>query len=317
MKTIRILAITSLLAVGGFSADASAQTQYSLDLDVNTCNFNFSGDSSQGRIAGRPPRFDMDGTIDVILTPGGGPFATGDVNGGTMFTVPARIKAEVPNIWSWLPPLATIYIDDAEYTSDTPSFTVDGAGNFATDIVLTPTGGTVTVIPLVGSTEVTPLTDYDPTDPTPITGNVSESGGTVELHSAIDVTFSSDDGMGNWVNLDIDGNLDAYAPTQSGMSLTSGAVISGQTAIFSVAGGGPNSGTFLAYGLSMGSTPVPPLGITLDIAGATQVGSMKMTDAFGGCFWSEMVPAGTAGVTVYMQSCQNGLTSNVLTVNIQ
>lgn len=317
MKTLRTLAITSMLALAGMTTDAAAQTQYSLDLDVNTCNFNFSGQSSEGRIVGRPPTFDMDGTIDIILTPGGGPFATGDVNGGVMFTDPARIKAEVPNIWSWLPPLATIYIDDAQYTSDTPQFTVDAAGNFATDIVLTPIGGTVTVIPLVGSTEVTPLTDYDPTDPTPITGNISENAGTVELHSAIDVTFSSDDGMGNWVDLDIDGTLDAYAPTQSGMSLTSGTVTSGQMAIFSVAGAGPNSATFLAYGLSMGSTPVPPLGITLDIAGATQVGSMKMTDGFGTCSWNEMVPAGTSGLTVYMQSCQSGLTSNVLTVNIQ
>ncbi len=317
MKSIRILAISSLLSAGALAVDASAQTQYSMDLDVTQCNFNFDGDTNMGRIAGKPPRFDMDGTMDMILTPGGGPFTTGEVNGGVMFTDPARIKAEIPNVFGWLPPLATIYIDDAEYTASTPQFAVDGAGNFTTDIVLTPIGGTVTVIPLVGSTEVTPLADYDPTDPTPISGNISESGGTVTLSSAVDVTFSSDDGMGNWVELNIDGDLIAYAPTQSGMSLTSGAVISGQMAIFSVAGGAPNSGTFLAYGLSMGSTPVPPLGVTLDIAGATQVGSMKMTDGTGHCSWNEMVPAGTSGLTVYMQSCQNGLTSNVLTVNIQ
>jgi hypothetical protein len=317
MKSIRILAITSLLSAGAFALDAGAQSQYSMDLDSNTSNFNFSGDSNVGRIAGRPPRFDMDGTMDMLLTPGGGPFATGEVNGGLMFTDPARIKAEIPNIFSWLPPLATIYIDDAEYTAATPQFTVDGAGNFATDIVLTPIGGTITVIPLVGATEVSNLADYDPTDPTPITGNISESGGTVSLHSGVDVTFSSDDGMGNWVDLSIDGTLDAYAPTQSGMSLTSGAVVAGSNAIFSVATGQPNSATFLAYGLSVGSTPVPPLGVVLDIAAATQVGSMKMTDGLGNCFWNEAVPPGTSGVTVYMQSCQSGLTSNVLTVTIQ
>ncbi|NQU50089.1 MAG: hypothetical protein HQ519_15670 [Planctomycetes bacterium] len=317
MKSIRILAITSLLFGGTFAVNADAQSQYTMDLDVNTCNFNFSGNSSSGRIVGKPPRFNMDGTMEMLLTPGGGPFATGEVNGGLMFTDPARIKAEIPNIFSWLPPLATIYIDDAEYTASTPQFAVDGAGNFATDIVLTPTAGTVTVIPLVGSTEVSNLADYDPTDPTPITGNLSESGGTVSLHSAIDVTFSSDDGMGNWVDLSIDGTLDAYAPTQSGMSLTSGAVVAGSNAIFSVATGQANSATFLAYGLSLGSTPVPPLNVVLDIAAATQVGSMKMTDGLGNCFWNERVPAGTSGVTVYMQACQNSLTSNVLTVTIQ
>lgn len=317
MKSIRILAISSLLSAGALAVDASAQTQYSMDLDVNQCNFNFDGDSNMGRIAGKPPRFDMDGTMDMLLTPGGGPFATGEVNGGVMFTNPSRIKAEIPNVFGWLPPLATIYIDDAEYTASTPQFPVDGAGNFTTDIVLTPIGGTVTVIPLVGSTEVSDLADYDPTDPTPIAGNISESGGTVTLSSAVDVSFTSDDGMGNWVELNIDGDLIAYAPTQSGMNLTSGAVNAGQVAIFSVTGGAPSSATFLAYGLSLGSTPVPPLGITLDIAGATQVGSAKNTDGLGNCSWNETVPPGTSGLTVYMQSCQSGLTSNVLTVNIQ
>lgn len=314
---MRRISLSILLAA--FAAPAAeAQTSYTFDVDAATSNFTFGGDSSVGRIKGRPPTFDMDGEIEMMLTSSGSGFSTGEMTGGVLYTVPARIKAEIPNVFSWLPPLATIYIDDAEYIGTSASFAIDAAGNFSTDIVMTPVGGTVTTIPLVGSTEVSNLADYGPTDPTPVSGNVVPSGAGAVLSMPVDVFFYSDDGMGNWVQLDLDGTLNATAAGSSDMTLsTPGAVVAGSNADFNVSNATPSAPTFLAYGLSLGSTPVPPLGITLDLNGAEQLGTTVIADGSGNAGWTIPVPPIASGVTAYLQACQSGRTSNVLTVNIQ
>ena len=311
------ISLTILLAALAAPA-ADAQSSYTFDVDAATSSFSFGGDSSVGRIKGRPPTFDMDGEVEMALTGGGAGFTAGELTGGVLYTVPARIKAEVPNVFSWLPPLATIYIDDAEYTGTSAAFSIDAAGNFATDIVMTPIGGTVTVIPLVGATEVSNLADYGPTDPTPITGNVVPSGAGAVLSMPVDVFFYSDDGMGNWVQLDLDGTLNATSAGSTDMNLsTPGAVIAGTNADFNVGAATPGSPTFLAYGLSLGSTPVPPLGISLDLDRAEQLGGTVIADGFGNADWTIPVPAVASGVTAYLQACQAGRTSNVLTGTVQ
>lgn len=314
MRRISLIILLAALA----APSAEAQSSYTFDVDVATSNFTFGGDSSVGRIKGRPPTFDMDGDIEMTLTSSGSGFSTGEMTGGVLYTVPARIKAEIPNVFSFLPPLATIYIDDAEYTGTSASFAIDAAGNFATDIIMTPIAGTVTVIPLVGSTEVTNLADYGPTDPTPVAGNVVPSGSGAVLSMPVDVFFYNDDGMGNWVQLDLNGTLNATSTGSSDMTLsTPGAVIAGTNADFNVANATPGDATFLAYGLNLGSTPVPPLGITLDLASAQQLGGTAIADGAGNAGWTVPVPASAAGVTAYLQACQTGRTSNVLTVNVQ
>lgn len=306
------------LAALAFAPALSAQTGYTFDIDVTTSDFFFSGDSSLGRIVGRPGDFAMDGTIDMDLTAAGTGFSTGAFTGGVVFTVPSRIKAEIPNVFSFLPPLATIYVDDAAYTPTSASFAIDAAGNFSTDLVMTPIAGTVTVIPITGGTEVSNLADYGPSDPTPVQGSVTAGGGLVLLNMPVDLSFTSDDGQGNWVRIDLDGVLNASAPEARDMTLsTPGPVVAGQNATFDVADGQPNTATFLAYGLALGSTPVPPLGITLDLDGAQQLGSAVVADGQGAASWTLPVPPAAAGLTVYLQACQNGQTSNVLDVLVQ
>lgn len=314
---MRKLSLTLFAAALAVSA-APAQTAYSFDVDAATSNFVFGGDSSVGKIKGRPPTFDMDGEITMDLSASASGFGTGKITGGVLYTVPSRIKAEIPNIFSWLPPLATIYIDDAEYRGTSPTFSVDAAGNFTTNLIMTPIGGTVTIIPLTGGTEVSNLADYGPTDPTPISGNVVPQGQGAVLSMPVDVFFYSDDGAGNWVQLDLDGVLNATSAGSSDMTLsTPGAVIAGSTADFDVINATAGAPTFLAYGLSLGSTVVPPLGITLGLQGAQQIGSTVIADGSGNAGWTVPVPGVASGITAYMQSCQSGRTSNVLTVNIQ
>jgi hypothetical protein len=314
---MRKLSLTLLAAALAVSA-APAQSAYTFDVDVATSNFFFSGDSSVGRIVGKPPTFDMDGTIEMDLSTSGAGFGTGKLTGGVLYTVPARIKAVIPNIFSFLPPLATIYIDDAEYRSSSPTFSIDAVGDFSTNLVMTPIGGTVTIIPLTGGTTVSNLADFGPTAPTPVDGNVVPNGQGADFSMPVDVFFFSDDGQGNWVQLDLDGVLNASSAGSNDFTLsTPGAVISGSSADFDVVSATVGAPTFLAYGLSLGSTPVPPLGITLGLHKAKQLGGTVIANGSGEASWSIQVPGPASGVTAYLQACQLGRTSNVLTVNIQ
>jgi hypothetical protein len=314
---MRKLSLTLLAAALAVSA-APAQSAYTFDVDASTSNFFFDGDSSVGKIKGRPPTFDMDGTIEMDLSVSGTGFGTGKLTGGVLFTVPARIKAEIPNIFSFLPPLATIYIDNAEYSPSSPSFAISALGDFSTDLVMTPIGGTVTIIPLTGATTVSNLADFGPTAPTPANGNVVPNGPGAEFSMPVDVFFSSDDGQGNWMQLDLDGVLNASSPGSNDITLsTPGAVVAGTSADFDVVNATPGAPTFLAYGLSLGSTPVPPLGISLDLHKAKQLGGSVIANGSGEAGWSIPVPSIASGVTAYLQACQPGRTTNVLTVNIQ
>jgi hypothetical protein len=313
MKSLPLALATSLLALAS-STSLVAQAQYTLDVDATTSNFEFDGDSSVGRIKGTPPYFDMDGTIETLLDPASGFFTSGQFNGGALNTIPAKIEAKIPNTFGWLPPLAEIDIDDAVFVPSTASFAIAGSGDFATDLVLTPIAGTVTIDPLIGSTVVAQLADFGPTDPTPVTGNVADLVGTITMAMPIDVVIDNDDGQGNWSTLHIWGELNASAPVSQPMTLTAiGPIISGGTGTLEVSNGAANSATFLAYGLSLGSTPIPPLGVTLGLASAKQIGTAKMSNAVGFSTWTETVPAGVAGVTVYLQACQVGIITNILT----
>lgn len=314
---MRKLSLTLFAAALAVSA-APAQSAYTFDVDASTSNFVFGGDSSVGQIVGKPPTFDMDGMIEMDLSNSGAGFGTGKLTGGVLYTVPARIKAEIPNIFSWLPPLATIYIDDAEYRTTSPTFAIDALGDFTTNMVMTPINGTVTIIPLTGSTTVSNLADFGPTAPTAVDGNVVPNGQGADLSIPVDVFFSSDDGQGNWVQLDLDGDLNAHSAGSNDITLsTPGAVIAGTPADFDVVNATAGAPTFLAYGLSLGSTPVPPLGITLGLHKAKQLGGTVIATGSGEASWTVPVPAGASGVTAYLQACQSGRTTNVLTVNIQ
>lgn len=317
---MKLLRSTLFLAAGfALASTASAQSSYTFDVNQSASNFTFGGNSSLGQIKGRPGTFNMDGEMDMQLSYAGGGFISGQFAGGTLFTVPSRITAEIPNVFSFLPPIATIHIDNAQYTSTSGVFAIDPAGNFTTDIVMTPVGGTVTVIPLVGSTEVSNLADYGSTDPTPVSGNVTPDFlGGANLVMPVDVDFISDDGMGNFVQINLDGTLEAFAASSNDMTLsTPGAVVAGAMADMNVINATPSTPTFLAYGLSLGTTPVPPLNIDLDLAGAQQLGGTVIADAQGDASWTLPVPSNASGVTAYLQSCQNGRKSNVLTINIQ
>ncbi|KAA3605084.1 MAG: hypothetical protein DWQ01_21045 [Planctomycetota bacterium] len=73
----------------------------------------------------------------------------------------------------------------------------------------------------------------------------------------------------------------------------------------------PQAPAWLAYSLQgLGTTPVPPLGVSLDLANAQALDVMKITDAQGGAHWDLVVPANAVGASVWFQGLQNGQVSN-------
>jgi hypothetical protein len=317
MKKILSVA-TVLLAVSLMAPAVSAQSQYSLTIDTPASYFDFGGDSSVGRIRGTPGYFNMGGALDLNLNPAAGPFTTGEFISADMVTVPNVLYAKVNNVFSWLPPLAEIEIHDANFKLTSPQFNLDTSGTWSTDVIMWPLGGYIVTIPLVGSTTTVYLTDTGPTDPTPVSGNLSVSGSTVILDLPIDLVIAQDDGAGNWAVLDLAGTLYATAPVQADvLSLSVNALTAGNTGAFSATSGSANAPIWLAYGMSLGTTTIPQLGVDLGINNPTQAGNRATTDSNGDANWFLPIPGFAAGYTVYFQCCQVGEASNVVTSAIQ
>ena len=314
MKTI----LASLFALALASPLAQAQNQYTLDLDVPTSYFDFSGDTSLGPIQGRPGNFNMGGTMKMWLDPASAPFDLGEFNGGVMETVPNVLYAIIPNVFSWLPPLAEIEVHDPKFKLTSNLFDIGSNGVFTTDVVLHPLSGFIRIIPLIGTTTDTPLTAGGPSDPTPMSGDLTVNNGYTTMYSPIDITYSFDDGAGNWGNFDLAGTLLADAPVQNdGYTLEANTLTAGGTGAFVVSQGLPQKRAWLAYSLQLGSTHIPQLGVDLGLNNPTQAGSSMRLDANGGGNWIIPIPPNTTGITVHIQSCQMGQVSNVVTTTIQ
>ncbi len=96
-----------------------------------------------------------------------------------------------------------------------------------------------------------------------------------------------------------------------GYDLTVGTLTHGQAGQFSISGATANQMQYLVYSLNgLGSTNVPQLGITLDLARPV-LASQKRADANGDASWSLPIPGNSAGRRVWFQGCEQGHTTDV------
>jgi len=94
-------------------------------------------------------------------------------------------------------------------------------------------------------------------------------------------------------------------------------LVAGQTGTFTASGGDPVTNTYLAYSLvGPGSTFVPFLSVTLDLAAPKQGGGTIVSDAQGTAVWNLPVPAGAAGRNVWLQAAQFGQVTNLVATSI-
>jgi len=91
-----------------------------------------------------------------------------------------------------------------------------------------------------------------------------------------------------------------------------------EDAKFEVRFGMPNAWTWLVYSLAgPGSTPIPPLGIILDLANPQLLAPAQRTDGTGFVKWEMPIPPSAQGVTVWFQSAQFGQVTNLIMTTIQ
>jgi hypothetical protein len=91
----------------------------------------------------------------------------------------------------------------------------------------------------------------------------------------------------------------------------------GAYASFTASGMTPGARAFLAFSRTgLGSTPVPPLRLTLDIAQAAQAASPTLVAVNGTAVWTILLPVSTAGQSVWLQAAESGRSTRVLPITI-
>jgi len=105
------------------------------------------------------------------------------------------------------------------------------------------------------------------------------------------------------------------APT---LAVVPNPLTAGEHSRFNGVGLNSNTPTYLAYSLEgLGGTYVPPLNITLDLAGALRIRSMKVTDSWGHASVELQIPPEASGRDIWFQVCQYELKTNVVETSIE
>lgn len=303
----------SLLILSLLAAPAAAQTvQYSTQLDQPQSAVSWSVSSSIGTVNVSPSNFNLGGSIELLTDSVNAPFTTGAINGATVFTSPNTLSGEIPNILPFLPPLATFDITGLQFDLTAPTFQVDPAGDFIAVVTLTTTAGINTLGGLFGSGS-DPVTGIVST-PTPVTGNLSQSGTTITLFLDLNVQVVLDDPVsGISSTLDVTGPVVATVDTANANSMHLDRplpLIAGAPNTVQVNNATPGGAVFLAGSLTgLGSIFIAPLGVTSGLAAPVQAGTAT-ADALGNASFSLNVPAGFVGRAVWLQALEPGRTSN-------
>lgn len=293
---------------------APAQTvQHVFDVNRPGSLIDWEITTSVGTVNETPDKFNLDGTINLKLDASSGPFTLGQFNGALLYTVPSLLQGEIPNPIPFLPPLVTFDINNLQLSLSSSSFAIDATtGDFTAMVTLHTTAGIVDVGGLYG-TGTQPVFGIVGT-PTSVSGRVQQNGGSVELFLDLDV-FVSQDLNGVLVTIDLDGPILASVPSASAdpflLSIPRPLTV-GAPAAFTATRALPGGATFLAASLTgLGSTAVPPLGVTLGIANAVPVGGMVVANAAGKAVWTLTVPALLSGRSAWFQALQSGRVTQV------
>lgn len=115
-------------------------------------------------------------------------------------------------------------------------------------------------------------------------------------------------------------DLGFHYPAEGGpdLSLTSEPFVAGFYSLISVQTPSQFEKTYLTFSIQgMGTTPVPFLGLELDIDSPEQIGDIKLTDSEGKAIWSVLVPPSCVGLGIWIQAMQFGQVSNVVCREVQ
>lgn len=260
---------STVLALAALGSPALAQGDFDFQLAQNASAFTWSGTSSLGDIVENPANFSLAGNSIVTMGGGGSPVGScGFPGGGSASTVPSVINGEIPNVFPFLPPLATLALSDASFRITGSNVAVDSQGGFTATVVLTFVSGTLTVSPVTGGTTVTSLTGNQ-SSPTQVNGSLTWDGTRYRVSAPISGVFAfSDPGSGTSGSISLSGTVVAnHVPVAPSVYCTSNANSTGGTASIAASGG-----TSLGAGnpaLDVNGLPASTFGIVFYGAGQT------------------------------------------------
>lgn len=294
-------------------APAAQNVQHLFDVDRNASLIDWEITSPSFTINESPDKFRLEGGLNLLLDAASAPFTSGRLNGALMFTVPEVLHGEVPNPIPFLPPLATFDIEDLQVTLTSSSFAITPTGDFSATVVLTTTGGIVTTGGLLGN-NVQPIFGIV-SPPTLVAGKLTQSGTTISCMLDLDINVTQVL-SGYTFTIVLDGPVNAKADTAQANApfLTAPLpLFVGSNATLVGSNLTPNGTAFLAASVAgLGSTPVPPFGVTLALASPVRVGSGASANGSGTASWTFIVPGLLSGRSVWFQALQNGVVTQVV-----
>ena len=206
---LRALSTLCLLAA---APAALAQNPFVLDIDQPQSSFTWSGTTSLGPIVGNPSNaFQLDGTqlVTILPAPGNG-YGSVQLAGGDAAVIP-DLHGKIPNVFPFLPPLATIDVLNLHLSLSSAAFTPALNSTFLADVTLTALSGTLVVTPLGSAPQSTDLTGLV-SSPSSTAGSIGTAGpsGVVTLTLPVNSTFPfSDPTTGTTGSLTVIGTLTA------------------------------------------------------------------------------------------------------------
>ncbi|MFK5956771.1 MAG: hypothetical protein QM477_10040 [Planctomycetota bacterium] len=294
------------------AAPLAAQTeQFSAVLDQPNNVISWSVNTSIGAVNLSPSTFRIGGSVELLLDSANAPYTSGALNGALAFTSPTTLSGEIPNPIPFFPPLATFDIKNMEFHLASPTFVIAPNGDFTAMVVLTTTAGTNTMGGLFGSG--TESIAGVASTPTPVTGNVSQSGTTITYFLDMGITVTLvDPGTGVSSDITFNGPFTGFANSTENASfhleVPLPMVLGANSLAFT--GATPNGAVFLAGSLaSRGSVFIASLNATLGLSNPVQAGAAT-ADALGNGSFPVNVPGTLVGRSVWLQAVELNSASN-------
>jgi len=183
-----------LVAVAALALPSLAQGELVININQSQSNFTWTGTTSLGAVVGNPSNaFQLAGTSGMRIYPlGNDAVASADFPGTGSAAVVPNIRGKINNVLPFLPPLATIAIDNLAMKFSAPQFTVAPNGSFTATVTATYLSGVATITPLGQTPTTTDLTGQQ-SAPTPQTGTLTQVGTTLFLVMPVNTTFPFND----------------------------------------------------------------------------------------------------------------------------
>ena len=265
--------IQSVLILAALATPSFAQADYIFQVDTAATLFTWSGTTSIGDIDEQPGNFTLLGTTVMTMDGGGNPVGAGAFPGAGDALITPDITGVIPNPLPFLPPLATVHLQNAHLQLSSSPFVVDNAGNFSTLVSMTILQGTMIVDDINGGNTVTDLSG-NTSAPSAANGSVIWNGTDYVLALPVNSTFPFDDpssGISGSILL-VGTMISKYQPIAPAVFCTSLANSSGNTGTIAFSG---------APSMGAGSPTLHVTQVPANTFGLLFYGSAQTTAPFG------------------------------------